>query len=216
MNNLIITVIAIALVCLTSLIGIYYGGSMLGNNDYGADAPAVVNLGSQVAGAWGNFVADYRPANPSSPFPATWATLVNAGYLPSLKQLPPMPGSRLNLSSSVLDISTQNQGYIYEDNASVWYYFADVGRPSKASAFATDMNGGVCQKILAQINISAISSVATITDAVLNNTAYGNGTYGCFYWTGGSSYKASFSDNPNSNQFITTGGDYVFFYRLGS
>jgi hypothetical protein len=215
MNNLIITVIAISLCCVISMIGIFYGGQMFLGNQYGAAAPAVVEIGEKVASAWQSYEADKRPASPGA-YPTTWATLLSNGYLRSLPMVPPMPGAGLNVSGTTYNIAAQNQGYIFEDSANIWYYVADVGRPTNTSAYATDTNGSVCKKILAQLNISTISGVSNITDATLNNLNYGNGTYGCFFWQGGATYNGNVSDNPNSNNYITGSNDYMFFYRLGN
>lgn len=57
MANLIITVIAIALVAIATLMGAYYGGSAFLNNQQAASASTFLNQGQQAAGAWQAFNA---------------------------------------------------------------------------------------------------------------------------------------------------------------
>ena len=77
MANLIITVIAIALVAVASLMGAYYGGAAFLNNQSAANASTVLNESQQIAGAWQSYLGDNLNVAPTD----ARLLLVNNGYL---------------------------------------------------------------------------------------------------------------------------------------
>jgi len=66
MANLIVTVIAIALVAVASLMGAYYGGSAFLKGSAKAAASALVNQGQQIAAGWVLFANDNGGTAPTS------------------------------------------------------------------------------------------------------------------------------------------------------
>ncbi|HAU29509.1 MAG TPA: hypothetical protein DCW68_05290 [Rhodospirillaceae bacterium] len=77
MANLIVTVIAIALVAVASLMGAYYGGSAFLKGSAKAAASALVNQGQQIAAGWVLFANDRGGVAPTNIDPA----LVDNNYI---------------------------------------------------------------------------------------------------------------------------------------
>jgi hypothetical protein len=192
MANLIITVIAIALVAVASLMGAYYGGSAFSNNQSTAAAATVVNMGQQVAGAF----TSYQALNNS--LPKAWSDLTGGGYLAAIPDAPAVPGSL-----------PANRVGIYEDNASRWWMVIDVGVPAASNSDA------VCKNIIKTATGTAPAVVGGqgFTDSDMSGITYSgsNGRFGCGIWGGGTPpVVGAFADNPVN----PTADDYYFWYDM--
>ncbi len=98
MANLIVTVIAIALVAVASLMGAYYGGSAFLKGSAKAAASALVNQGQQIAAGWVLFANDNGGVAPTNINTA----LVDGNYITEN----PVPPSSANAVEWVLDDNT--------------------------------------------------------------------------------------------------------------
>jgi hypothetical protein len=190
MANLIITVIAIALVAVASLMGAYYGGSAFLNNQSAAGASTVINAGQQLAGAWQAYMSDNYNAVPTD------LNLLTGGpagtgtqYLASIPQWPAAAGPVTAATMGVTGSKDANGNAHY-------YAIADVGAAgSNGPGTTTDTNSAACQKIVKTATGTAgITSIAptantatTINDttiaAMVTAAASGNGKFGCAYMT---------------------------------
>ena len=63
MSNLIITIIAIALVAIAALMGAYYGGAAFLQGNIKAKANAIIEQANQIAGAWRAYTVDHNGDN---------------------------------------------------------------------------------------------------------------------------------------------------------
>jgi hypothetical protein len=199
MANLIITVIAIALVAVASLMGAYYGGSAFLNNTQAANASTVMNIGQQVAGAWTAYLVDHN----NSP-PAARTDLTNNNYLASIPTIPAMPGPVTVAASSGPYIETDQDG-------SVWL-FTNVGTVGGANP--PDPYAGVCLKIIktATGQTLAIPPSENYSQANLEtSSSFGNGVFGCFSYN---QYLGNFVSSFGNNNSVGNNSSYTFFYRI--
>lgn len=191
MANLIITVIAIALVAIATLMGAYYGGSAFLNNEDVANASTMLNQGQQMAGAWSAYEA--AAINGGTP-PVNTGSLV-PNYITAMPASPNVGGA------------TTTQYYIGSvtagANVGSYYLFGDGG--TKAN---------LCNAILkAALGAApaAIPSAADPSALVTSNTA-GNGTFGCGTVTSNVNVGNRL---PGTATGIPTVGHNLVFYRLG-
>jgi hypothetical protein len=201
MANLVITVIAIALVAIASLMGAYYGGAAFLNNTNKAQAFAVMNQGVQIAGAW----QDYMVNNLSAP-PTDLSSLTPT-YLSSIPQYPaskngPTASAPWAVISGVVSGSTH------------YYGIADMGLSgaNAASGTTTDPNAAACLWVIkAGSDSSPVnpSSGAFFTAIAPGGTGIGNATYGCALATSDVAFGTPLT---NSGALPTTGGAAVGHY----
>jgi hypothetical protein len=167
MANLIITVIAIALVAIASLMGAYYGGSAFLNNQSAANASTVLNQGQQLAGAWNAYLSD----NLNSP-PATLTALVTGNYLSSI---PTSPAGANSAAAQLATVGTVGGHY---------YMWANMGVPGATPA-TTDANFTACGRIIKTATGAAATTIGTLgPGSIANTSTNGNNTFGCAYSSG--------------------------------
>jgi hypothetical protein len=201
MANLIITVIAIALVAVASLMGAYYGGSAFLNAQANANAATLMNAGQQLAGAFQSYLVN----NQNTP-PTSWASLISGGYIQKILVFPNL-GS--NSQGTLMGISVDGSG--------TYWLWGDINAVTTTSP--TDPNGAVCQDIIKAATGSKLTT--TIPTGGVNHaqltgsagTGNGNGTFGCEI------NNASENDPSASNVMPDNPGEvpnnhYAFFYRL--
>jgi hypothetical protein len=205
MANLIITVIAIALVAVASLMGAYYGGSAFLNNQSAADASTVLNEGQQIAGAWQAFLSDnYNnpPDQISCLTGGACAVNSNAG-IQYLANIPNYPAAAGTVPAGPVVI-------IYYPYDSHYYALADVGAPGSTGADTiADPNAAACYKILkaAKGTFTNTLSYAGVND-IVNAAAFGNGTFGCSF------LNANGATPITGSAAIPTTGHYLMAYKL--
>ncbi len=207
MANLIITVIAIALVAVASLMGAYYGGSAFLNNQSAAAASTALNQGQQVQGAWNAYLSD----NLNTP-PANISSLVTAGYL---AQVPNSPAAAGSVSAAPITVGTAT-ATVGGVSGTHYFAWANVGAPSSSGAgTVSDPNASACARIVK----TAVGGTGSITGSGAMNTAApggiatktgtsgsGNGTFGC-------AYTSAATTAGISGAIIPT-GQYVMEYML--
>ncbi len=207
MANLIITVIAIALVAIASLMGAYYGGSAYITNQANANAASVINEGAQIAASWNAYLGDNANAEPSST-----SSLLNSndvavgGYL---QQIPIVPAGLGGVAPYPVFIAsaTATVGGI-----SKTHYFAyfDVGRPASAAvAGASDKNAVACLRIQKSATGQQPTTISSAGQGAI--FVLGNSTFGCAILTGTVASGLGGATVPNGD--LTT-GDYVAEYLL--
>ena len=108
MSNLIVTVIAIALVAVASLMGAYYGGSAFLEGSAKANASTLVNQGQQITGAWA--LKHNDTANPT--ISSNLSELTSGNYLSAI---PTAPSGAGPVNAYIGDI---NGAIIYQELAS--------------------------------------------------------------------------------------------------
>jgi hypothetical protein len=199
MANLIITVIAIGLVSMLALAGVYYGGSYFTNTGAYANAAGFMTTGSQIAQAWKSFVYDNNRA------PVSWAEMVTDGYLTGIPQIPVQPGGGPAI-----------QATIYQQAGGYWLWYL-LGRPGKPTT-ANDPLAAACLKVIKTATGMGVAMPQSFsfTSANLLSTASGNGTFGCAQWNATLSPPndltgTQLTDNPNP---YAAGYDYIGFYKL--
>ena len=180
MANLIITVIAIALVAVASLMGAYYGGSAFLNNQAAAGASTSLNQGQQLQGAWNAYLSD----NLNSP-PNNVSLLVNNGYL---AQIPTSPAAAGGVAAKQISVGTAT-ATIGGTSGTHYFAWADLGVPSGTPS-ASDANAAACDRVIktalggSGAYTGSGSMVVTGTPGtVFNGSTSGNGTFGCAYFT---------------------------------
>ena len=198
MANLIITVIAIALVAVASLMGAYYGGSAFLNNQAAAGASTVMNEGQQVAGAWQNYMSDNYNATP-----ATVTALVTNNYLQTVPIVPAAANHAAATAVYVAPYGGHN------------YLFADVGTPTVGQATYADPASAACQKIVKTATGATIPTAQANTAAtglaagnIASSATYGNQTFGCAV------LSAALAGGLAGSGTAPAAGDYVLEYRL--
>ena len=179
MANLIITVIAIALVAIASLMGAYYGGAAFLNNQSAANASTVLNQAQQIAGAWNAYLSDNLNVPPTTLDGSDGAStnLVGQKYL---AQIPIAPAGAGGIPAQALTVQRLNGHY---------FAYANVGACNGASCgTVADNNAAACIRIIktaigsAAYNTAYGSSNAFLPYAgqgAVYNSAGGNGTFGC-------------------------------------
>ena len=196
MANLIITVIAIALVAVASLMGAYYGGSAFLNNQSAANASTVLNQGQQLAGAWQAYLGD----NLNTP-PTTAAALITANYL---AQIPTAPAAAGSVNAAPIFIGFANTHY---------YAYADVGHPSTSTP-ATDPNASACLRIVKTATGSNTQSIQSLAPGAIASTTgtsgSGNATFGCGKISSAPTAPTGFTNTGTA----PVSGDYVMEYML--
>ncbi len=203
MANLIIAVIAIGLAAATAVMGIYYGGSYFMNAQPRADASTLLIEGVQVANAFKSYTRDHGYNGTNPVVPASWAQMINGGYLTAIPQAPP-----LTTNYAGTNIALVGTGKTY-------WLWVDLGL---ATADNSGPNAAVCLSILT--NALGTLSPPIVTTGVNNaeltggpSTGTGNGTYGCVLDNVGDNDPGASSVMPDNQGLIPT-GDYAFFYRL--
>ena len=167
MANLIITVIAIALVAVASLMGAYYGGSAFLNNQSAANASTVLNQGQQLAGAWQAYLSDNVNTVPSGGLNGPTNSLVANNYIASVPVNPEGAGG----------IAAQNAYVTQAGTTSNYYMVADMGKPGTGGASVTDSNAAACLRI--QKTALGTTPTSFTAATIANIPAAGNGTFGC-------------------------------------
>ena len=204
MANLIITVIAIALVAIASLMGAYYGGSAFLNNQSAANASTVLNQAQQIAGAWNAYLSDNLNVAPTS-LEGAQNSLIAGKYLAQIPIVPAGGGG-----------SPSQKMTVFYDNATNHYFAeATLGTGGANAGTVADNNAAACLRVIktaigpAQYNqnySSASASLPAPAAGSIYNSAAGNGTFGCAYVAGGAaSYDAA---EPNAP------GGYIMEYLL--
>jgi hypothetical protein len=199
MANLIITVIAIALVAIASLMGAYYGGSTYLNSQMLADAATVLSEATQVAAAWNA----YRGDNLNNA-PATLAALLNTNQVAAgsyLQSIPTAPRAAGNVSYYPVFIASTGTHY---------FVYADVGTPTIAGGSINDPYALACMRI----QKTATGTQPTLIGSAAQGSiaALGNGIYGCGVLTG--SVTGGLTDDPTPPGADLATGDYVFEYLI--
>ena len=133
MANLILTVIAIALVAIASLMGAYYGGSAFLNNQSAANASTVLNQAQQIAGAWNAYLADNL-----NTAPATLTALVTNNYL---AQIPTAPAEAGGVNSTPMAVGQAGTPAHY-------FAYADLGVQTATDLIAAPGNGAACLRVI--------------------------------------------------------------------
>jgi hypothetical protein len=198
MANLIISVIAIALVALAALMGIYYGGNAYVSKQGQIQANVLMNMGTQVKNAIQNYLADN-----SNVLPTSWAELTNGGYLSQKLDFPVLPGNNNGLDSGVS-----------VDGSGTYWLWGDIGTPGQK---LPDL---VCQNILQLARGAVPSPVPSsgVNHAILTGTTAGNGSFGCVINNSNMNDATAASvgpvDGPNMFDGYAQSGNYAFFYRL--
>jgi hypothetical protein len=195
MANLIITVIAIALVAVASLMGAYYGGSAFLNNQSAADASSVMNQGQQIAGAWQAYLGD----NLNTP-PAT-LTALTPNYLQSVPQYPASAGS----IPAATWAAVASGGH--------YYGIADIGLSTTASP---DPNATACLRVIkTATGTTATTTVNTGTLATFVGgvAGVGNATFGCALANASVAFGTALSGTLPTIGAAGT-GHYFVYYQL--
>ena len=200
MANLIITVIAIALVAVASLMGAYYGGSAFSNNQSAANAATFLNIGQQLAAAWTAYLSDHNNSPPTS-----FANLTAGGYLGSIPTIPAGAGGVLACNGPIIYTNTDGK---------VWLWAA-VGQ-GVANPPANDPIAASCLKIIKTATGSAPSvppalAYGITTFASLTN---GNGVFGCAQWDNTQPNVGGPASLLAGNSCGTPGLAYMAYYRL--
>ena len=198
MANLIITVIAIALVAIASLMGAYYGGSAFLNNQSAANASTVLNQAQQIAGAWNAYLADNL-----NTAPATLTALVTNNYL---AQVPTAPAEAGGVNSTAMSVAPNAAGTHY-------FAYADLGVPGGNDTIAAPGNFSACFRVLkTSLGPSAAEALSGVPSAaygaIYNTASIGNGTFGCAKSTGAAPTALGGSGT------IPPAGHYVMEYLL--
>jgi hypothetical protein len=208
MANLIITVIAIALVAVASLMGAYYGGSAFLNNQSAAQASTAMNQGQQLAGAWQAYLGDNLNTVPSDVYGTATAAGLSTGpagtpqYIAQWPQIPQGAG----------EAAESNWGII--SNSGHYYAVAPV---AKSSTSATpDTNASSCARInKTATGTSSLTPPSAGTLAAL--VVAGNNTFGCAL-NSGITFTYLTNSATGGNPTITPGalgtGYYVVYYEL--
>jgi hypothetical protein len=207
MANLIITVIAIALVAAASMMGAYYAGSAFQNGQMAADSATVINEGVQVAGAWNAYLGDNINTTPTNITALTQSNYIaSGGYL---QVIPTIPASAGGVVAFPLFIASATA--IVGGNSGTHYFaYADVGRhASGVTAGISDINATACIRIQKAAKGSQPSSLASLAQGTI--AAAGNGTFGCGILTGSITGGLGGATVPTGD-LVT--GDYVMEYLL--
>ncbi len=199
MANLIITVIAIALVAIASLMGAYYGGSAFLNNQSAANASTVLNQGQQLSGAWNAYLSDNLNTPPAA---GALSVLVVNNYLAQIPTTPAGPGNAVSKSMAV----TLNANGHY-------FAYADMGAGGATSpGTSADNNSSACDRIIK----TAVGGTGTTGNGTMgtgtlgtiyNTSTSGNGTFGCAYVAAGVSA-------PTVGGTAIAANHYVMEYKL--
>ena len=197
MANLIITVIAIALVAVASLMGAYYGGSAFLTNQAAAGAATVMNEGQQVAGAWQNYLAGNYNVSPAS------LTALTPNYLQSI---PVAPAAANHAAASAIYVALYNTHY---------YLYADVGTPTAGQATYADPAAASCQKIIKTATGAALATATANTvaaglapGAIASTALNGNQVFGCAV------LSVALAGGLVGSGTAPAAGDYVLEYKL--
>ncbi len=199
MANLIITVIAIALVAVASLMGAYYGGSAFLNNQSAANASTVLNQGQQLAGAWQAYLGDnlnVAPVNAS--------LLVTNGYVAQIPDHPEAPGP-IAAGPMYIGSATATVGGV---SGTHYFAYADMGKST------VDPVGSSCIRIIKTAVGTAPAAVPTAAQGAIFNTATtGNGTFGCAKATAAIT-AGTITTQGNAAAVAPAATDYVMEYLL--
>ena len=134
MANLIVTVIAIALVAIASLMGAYYGGQAFLKGSVKANANSYINQGSQIAGAFALFVNEANGQVPND-----IATLVTSGYLNDNMTSP--TGDLYSIGVSGSGSSAKYSAHVSGVKSEVCAQIAEMGKNGStlANSIASDV-----------------------------------------------------------------------------
>ncbi len=208
MANLIITVIAIALVAVASLMGAYYGGSAFLNNQNVAKASTVLNQDVQLAGAWNAYLGGNMNTPPDNLLALTGNDnlVVSGAYLAQIPTVPPGAGGVGSFPVFVAS-ATVSVGAI----SGVHYFaYADLGRPnSGVTAGVTDTNASACVRIQKVATGIAPASLATAAQGAIFIS--GNGMFGCAILSGSITNGFAGATVPSGD---LVAGDYVMEYLI--
>ncbi len=195
MANLIITVIAIALVAIASLMGAYYGGSAFLNNQSAANASTVLNQAQQIAGAWNAYLSDNLNTAPT-----TLTALVTNNYL---AQIPTVPAEAGSVGSTAIAVAPSGGHY---------FAYADLGHPATSDTIAAPGNFSACFRVLktalGATAAAALTAIPTGAPGSIYSGASGNGTFGCVKST------AAVTGTLTGSGTAPPSGDYVMEYKL--
>ena len=185
MANLIITVIAIALVAVASLMGAYYGGSAFLNNQSAAAASTDLNAGQQMAGAWQAFMSDNYNQVPDvgTCITGTAGSACANGTPNQYLAAIPNWAAAASTAAAAMGVTQSNNHY---------YAVADLGAGAGASiGTAADTNSQGCLKVVKTATGSAAPAITAYTpgaaandatvDTMVNAAGVGNHTFGCAY-----------------------------------
>ena len=204
MANLIITVIAIALVAVASLMGAYYGGSAFLNNTASANAATVLNQGAQIAGAWQAYLGDNLNTPPTSITGLTTSNYIAAGSY--LATVPTVPAGRGGVAAFPVFIASAT-ATINGTAATHYFAYADLGRP------ATGVTAGTADPAAAScLRVQKTAAKTTITSAAQGAiSTTGNVKFGCGILTGTITNGLGGTAVPSGD--LTT-GDYIMEYLI--
>jgi hypothetical protein len=200
--NLIITVIAIALVAVASFMGAYYGGSAYLNDSALANASSVLNDAIQLSAAWNAYLGDNNDTIPTSLSLLVQPvnTVANGGYLQSIPIDPPEPGG---VGAFPVFVASDATG-------STYYAYFDLGRvASGKTAGINDTNASACIRI----QKTALGKQPTVIDTKPQGqiASTGNSVFGCSILSGSISNGLGGATVPTGD--LQT-GDYVVEYKL--
>ena len=205
MANLIITVIAIALVAISALMGAYYGGSAFIKNQMSANATTVINQCSQLVGAWSAYLSD----NVNTPPTNLTSLTTNAATNNYLQQIPSAPAEPTGVSAFPIFVATASA--TVGGVAGTYYFaYADMGRPGTGvTAGLSDPNSGACARIQKTATGVVTTSLATAAQGSLFQS--GNGIFGCGILSGSISGGLGGATVPAGD---LVAGDYVMEYLV--
>jgi hypothetical protein len=200
MANLIITVIAIALVAVASLMGAYYGGSAFLNNQSAANASTVLNIGQQLAGAWTAYLTDNNGTAPTN-----FSQLIDGNYLATIPTIPAEAGNIPACSGPIIYTNSDHK---------VWMWVAvgqGVQNPPAGDPAAT-----ACLKIIktATGNAPAVPPALPYGTTTFASSTIGNGTFGCAQYDVSQGNVGGPDTVVNGSGCGTPSYAYMAFYRL--
>ncbi len=178
MANLVITVIAIALVALASLMGAYYGGAAFLNSSEGAIASTVLNQGNQLTGAWQAYLQDNYNTPPTNDV----GVLTTLNYVRNWPQYPATTGG---LAQGPYGIVSANGHF---------YAVAVVG--TQVTNAVSDPAAGACVRIVKAASGSMPTALPQLDfpTMVQGGANIGTTQFGC----GAIAYTGGFTVLPNS------------------
>jgi hypothetical protein len=206
MANLIITVIAIALVSIAAMMSAYYGGATFLNNQSAANASTVLNQAAQIAGAWNAYLGDNLNIPPSSMTLLTQGNnIASGGYVQSIPNAPQGPGGVSSFPIVIASATATLAG----TSGTHYFAYADMGRPSTAGASVSDPNATACVRIQKTALGKSPTALASVGQGTIFSS--GNGTFGCAILTGTITGGLGGTAVPAGD--LQT-GDYVMEYLL--
>jgi hypothetical protein len=191
MANLVITVIAIALVAVASLMGAYYGGFAFLNNGASVRASTFIQQGQQLAGDWQAYLLDNAYTAPTDV-----TALITGNYLTQLPT-PPLPAGGTTAVNPIL-VTIGGSGT---------YVLYQVGIAGVA-------NEQICQRVTRAATGASLTATPNSGDSSLGKAGLeglGNGAFGCGIESG---TGTTGNIHWNGTEGTTVTGTYVMFYRL--